>query len=227
MSKHGNYGVSSASGSSNILEHFGYKFSNDRDKLRSELDKAGICFLHAPLFHPAMKYVGPVRRDLQLKTFFNILGPLVNPSNPAYQISGVFNLETARLYHYILQQTNKEYRIIYSLDGYDEISLTSAVKIISNAGEDVLRAKNFKMKELEAMDLFGGNSVNEAAAIFINILEGKGTEAQVNVVCANAAMALQCLGKSQGLEEEIARAKASLESGAALKSFKKLMELNA
>ncbi|MCF8378107.1 MAG: anthranilate phosphoribosyltransferase [Bacteroidales bacterium] len=226
VAKHGNYGVSSASGSSNMLEHFGYKFSNNRDKLARELDESGICFLHAPLFHPAMKYVGPIRKELQLKTFFNILGPLVNPSFPQYQVAGVYNLEVARLYQYIFQQTDKQYKIVYSLDGYDEISLTSQVKIISNKGEDLLSPEELGFRSLKQEDLFGGLSVKEAAAIFISILEGRGNSAQKNVVIANAALGLQSLYPHDSWEVSVHKAGESLGSGKALQAFKKLMNLN-
>lgn len=226
VSKHGNYGVSSGSGSSNMMEHFGYKFSKDRDKLMQELDNAGICFLHAPLFHPAMKFVGPIRKELQLKTFFNILGPLVNPSFPEYQIAGVYNLETARLYQYIFQQTSSKYKILYSLDGHDEISLTSQVKIISNKGEELMSPANLGFSQLQQKDITGGSSVKEAANIFINLLEGKGTRKQEDVVNVNAAMALQCLNPQMSFADAKAGAEESLKSGGALKSFKKLMELN-
>ena len=226
VSKHGNYGVSSASGSSNMLEYFGYKFSNNRDKLYHELDKAGICFLHAPLFHPAMKYVGPIRKELGLKTFFNILGPLVNPATPAYQISGVFNLETARLFQYVFQEGDKKFKIIYSLDGYDEVSLTGNVKIISQMGEELLEPKDFNSEKLSEKDLFGGNSVEEAAKIFQSILTGKGTDAQNKVVTANAGLAIQCLNDHLSLEESMEKAKDSLLGGKAYSAFNHLMKLN-
>lgn len=175
--KHGNYGVSSACGSSNVMEHFGYKFTNDRDKLRSQLDDANICFLHAPLFHPAMKSVAPIRRELSVKTFFNLLGPMVNPASPRNQITGVWNLETARLYNYIYQQTEKFYTILYSLDGYDEISLTSEFKLISNGEEELLSPEKTGFRTLKPEEISGGKNVEESARIFIDILEGKGTGA--------------------------------------------------
>lgn len=226
VAKHGNYGVSSASGSSNMLEYFGYKFSNDRSKLLNELDKAGICFLHAPLFHPAMKHVGPIRKELGMKTFFNILGPIVNPSFPEYQISGVFNLETARLYKYVLQESARKYRIIYSLDGYDEISLTGNVKIISETGEELLEPEDFNSDKLKEEELYGGGNVEEAAKIFRNVLEGNGTEAQNKVVISNAGMALHCLDSGNTLSECISMATESIESGKARQAFTGLMELN-
>lgn len=176
--KHGNYGVSSACGSSNVMEYLGYKFTTNRDILRNQLDKANICFLHAPLFHPAMKAVGPIRRELSVKTFFNMLGPMVNPSFPRNQLVGVWNLETARLYNYIYQQTDKNYTIIYSLDGYDEISLTSEFKMISNQEEELLSPEKIGYPRLTHKELNGGPTVEESVKIFLNILEGKGTSAQ-------------------------------------------------
>lgn len=226
VSKHGNYGISSASGSSNMLEYFGYKFSNDRDKLMKELDETGICFLHAPLFHAAMKAVGPIRRELQLKTFFNILGPLVNPSFPEFQLTGVYNLETARHYQYIFQQIDKKFKILYSLDGYDEISLTSSVKVISNDGEKLLSPSDLGFPDLKKKDLFGGNNIKEAADIFISILKGKGNKKQEDVVVVNAAMALQCLNPEQMFNECVENARYSLKKGSALDAFQKLIRLN-
>lgn len=226
VAKHGNYGVSSAAGSSNMLEYFGYEFSNNREKLLKELDEAGICFLHAPLFHPAMKNVGPIRKELALKTFFNILGPMVNPSFPPNQLIGVFSLETARLYHYIFQQTDRKFTIIYSLDGYDEISLTDSFKAISNSGEHLLEPRDLGFDYVKQDQIFGGNSVEEAAIIFSSILKGEGTEPQNNVVLANAGMGLKTIQPEKELSECIALAKESLESGRANKVFDKLIAMN-
>lgn len=226
VAKHGNYGVSSASGSSNMLEYFGYKFSNDRDKLLNELDKAGICFLHAPLFHPAMKNVAPIRKELALKTFFNMLGPMVNPSFPPNQLIGVFSLETARLYHYIFQQTDRKYSIIYSLDGYDEISLTGSFKLISNEGEHLLEPKDLGFPGIKQEDIFGGNNVEEAAVIFDKILKGEGTDPQNNVVIVNAAMGLKTLHPDKSYRECIDVASDSLIRRKADSVFRKLIELN-
>ncbi|MBE0652585.1 MAG: anthranilate phosphoribosyltransferase [Bacteroidales bacterium] len=226
VAKHGNYGVSSASGSSNMLEYFGYSFSNDRDKLARELDTAGFCFMHAPMFHPAMKNVGPIRKELGLKTFFNILGPLVNPSFPQNQLMGVFSLETARLYHYIFQQTNRRYSIIYSLDGYDEISLTGSFKIITNEGEQLLEPKDFGFNKLMQEDIFGGNNVEEAADIFSRIIQGHGSAEQNQVVIANAAQGLKTIHPDFSLAYCLASAEESLVSGKAHLVFRKLMEMN-
>jgi len=226
VAKHGNYGVSSAAGSSNMLEYFGYKFSNNRDKLLDELEKAGICFLHAPLFHPAMKNVAPIRKDLALKTFFNILGPMVNPSFPPNQLMGVFSLETARLYHYIFQQTDRRFSIIYSLDGYDEISLTGNFKVISNTGEKLLEPNDMGFDYVRQEDIFGGNTVQDAAMIFARILKGEGTVQQNNVVIANAAMGLKTIHPEKEISECIQIAEDALISGKANKVFSKLIELN-
>ena len=223
VAKHGNYSVSSSCGSSNIMEFYGYKFSNNQEKLRNEIERAGICFLHAPLFNPAMKNVAPVRKALRLKTFFNMLGPMVNPTFPNKQLVGVFSLELARLYSYIYQQSNKQFIIIHSLDGYDEISLTGEFKAISNDGEVVYSPESLGFKRLTEKDLFGGNSVEEAARIFISILEGNGTEAQNSVCIANSGMALKAYFPEKSIEESLAMARESLISKKALESFKKLV----
>jgi len=226
VAKHGNYGVSSISGSSNVLEYLGYKFSNDESRLKQQLEQANICMMHAPLFHPAMKYVAPIRKKLKVKTFFNMLGPMVNPAFPQFQLVGVFSLELARLYNYIYQQTDKKFTILHSTDGYDEISLTGNVKMISNNSEQLLSPEDFGFSKLTEADLYGGKSIKEAAQIFIQILEGKGTLAQNSVVMANAGMGIKCLEPSLSIEDAIQKAKASLESGSALTSFKKFIELS-
>ena len=226
VSKHGNYGVSSSCGSSNVMEYLGYQFTNDETKLQEQLEKANICFLHAPLFHPAMKAVGPIRKELGLKTFFNMLGPMVNPSFPEYQLVGVFSLELARVYQYIYQQTNKKYTIVHALDGYDEVSLTGDFKAISNTGEQVFSPTDFKMNQIQPEEIFGGDSVPEAAEIFKTVLNGQGTEAQNNVVIANAALALNCYFPEKSLEQNIADARASLLEGKAAKVLSTLLSLS-
>ena len=224
VAKHGNYGVSSSCGSSNVMEYLGYRFTNDTDVLKKQIDKAGICVLHAPLFHPAMKSVAPVRKDLGIKTFFNMLGPLVNPSFPQNQLAGVYDLELARLYNYMLQTTGKNYTIIHSLDGYDEISLTGDFKIISNHGERVMSPEEMGMNTVSQEEIFGGSSVPEAAKIFTDILAGKGTAAQNSVVIANAALGLQCVSPEKPLETHVERAEKSLLSGSAKKALEKLLK---
>ena len=223
VAKHGNYGVSSVSGSSNMLEYLGYKFTNDEAILKRQISEANICFLHAPLFYPAMKAVAPVRKELGTKTFFNMLGPLVNPSEPQNQMVGVFNLEVARIYHYLLQNTSKNYGIVYGLDGYDEISLTSSFKLFTKENEQLISPEELGFNRLKQSDIFGGNSVGESAKIFISILDGKGTDAQNNAVLANAAFALKILNKNKSFEEAFEESKSSLLGLKAKKCLNKLI----
>jgi anthranilate phosphoribosyltransferase len=225
VAKHGNYGASSISGSSNVMEQLGYKFSNDNSKLKKEIEAANICFLHAPLFHPALKSVGPIRKNLAMRTFFNMLGPMANPANPTYQLVGVYSLEMARIYNYLLQQTEKAFTIIHSLDGYDEISLTNDTKVITNEGERIMTPEQLGKRMVSAEDISGGNSVDEAAKIFITILKGEGTWAQNAVVLANAAMALHCTGNFKNYDEAYNAAVESLESGKANECLVKLVGL--
>lgn len=224
VAKHGNYSVSSACGSSNVLEYFGYKFTTDTEKLKREIDRYNICFLHAPLFNPAMKNVAPVRRSLRIKTFFNMLGPMVNPSFPQNQMVGVFSLDVARLYNYLYQESDKKYCILHSLDGYDEISLTGKFLSMTRQTERILAPGDIGLKKCLPMDIYGGESVDEAAGIFLKVLQGKGSEAQNNVVLANSAFALYSMDEARGLEESLERARNSLMSGAALQTFEKLVE---
>lgn len=224
VAKHGNYGVSSACGSSNLLEHFGYKFTNDVDELKRSLDRANICFMHAPLFHPAMKNVAPIRKELGVKTFFNMLGPMVNPSFPTRQLVGVFSLELARQYGYLYQNTNKDFVILHSIDGYDEISLTCPVKYFSNKGERLATPEDLGLPRLKYEDLKGGDTVEESAQVFMRVLEGKGTPAQNSAVIANAGMALFAGHQREGIPAAMAKAKEALESGKALKAFKSLLQ---
>ena len=223
--KHGNYGASSISGSSNVMEQLGYKFKNEEAALAKEVKEAGICFLHAPLFHPALKTVGPLRRNMGVRTFFNMLGPIVNPAQPKFQLIGVYNLEMARIYNYVLQLLDKEFTIIHSLDGYDEISLTTDTKILSNTGESIKTPYQLGKKRVFAAELEGGDTVAEAAGIFKNIIEGKGTWSQNAVVLANAAMALHVTGKYENYDLAFQAAVHSLESGAANNCLKKLISL--
>ena len=223
--KHGNYGASSVSGSSNVMEQLGYTFKNDQAQLSKEVKEAGICFLHAPLFHPALKTVGPIRRNIGVRTFFNMLGPIVNPAQPKYQLIGVYNLEMARIYNYVLQSLGKEFTVINSLDGYDEISLTADTKIVTNKGEFTLSPYELGKKRVMQEELAGGETVEEAATIFRNIIQGKGTWSQNAVVLANAAMALNLTGKYENYEQAYQAAVTSLESGAAYNCLQKLISL--
>lgn len=225
VTKHGNYGVSSITGSSNVMEALGVKFSNDPSFLEKCVDKAGICILHAPLFHPAMKHVGPLRKELAVRTIFNILGPLINPSFPKNQLLGVFNLELARMYAYLYQNTDSNFTIVHALDGYDEISLTGPTKIITHSTEGMVNPEDFGVKLIKQSDIQGGETVAESAEIFTKIISGKGTEAQNNVVCANAAMAISTVTKCS-LIEGFELAKESLLSGKGLSALKKIQELS-
>ena len=225
VSKHGNYSVSSTSGSSNVMEHLGVKFSNNEDFLKNCIDKSGICILHAPLFHPAMKNVAPIRNELGVKTFFNMLGPMVNPSFPKNQLLGVYNLEILRLFSFLYQKTDKNYNIVFALDGYDEISLTGKAKLISNHSETLFSPQDLGLKTIKPSEIFGGDSIKEAANLFVNIIDGKGTEAQNNVVCTNAGLAIATsrqIAHSEGFE----LAKESLLSGKAKQSLDKLIALS-
>ncbi len=223
VAKHGNYGSSSISGASNLMEFLGYKFSTDSDKLNAELDRSNLCFLHAPLFHPSLKVVGSLRKNLGFRTFFNMLGPLVNPADPAFQLIGVYNLEMARIYKYMLQQQDRNFCIIHSLDGYDEISLTGDTRVITNKTERVYSAQQLGKRTVSPIDIFGGNSVEASAKIFTDILQGNGSWAQNAVVLANAAMALQLTGQYDNYEACYQKAVESLETGAAFKTMQKLI----
>ena len=225
VAKHGNYGVSSISGSSNVMEKMGVKFSNDPNYLEKCIDQAGICVLHAPLFHPAMKNVGPIRKELAVKTFFNMLGPMVNPSFPKNQLVGVFNLELARMYAYLYQNTDVNFTILHSLDGYDEVSLTGPAKTITNTIEAMLLPEDFGVSLLSQSDIEGGKTIEDSAEMFVNIISGRGTEAQNNVVCANAGMAIATVTKCSPLEG-FQIAKESLLSGKGLLSLNKLKDIS-
>ncbi len=223
VAKHGNYGVSSVSGSSNVLEKLGYKFSNDSSKLEKELNELNICFLHAPLFHPALKNVGAIRKQLGIKTIFNTLGPLVNPAKTKKQFVGVYNLKLARLYHYLLQQDKKNYVVVHSVDGYDEISLTANVQYLSSRGENLLNPTDFGFEILTQESLFGGDTLEQARNIFVDVIANKGTKAQNNAVIANAAAGIQCFEDKKTLLECVSIAQETLESGKANKLLNKLI----
>lgn len=224
VAKHGNYGVSSACGSSNVLEALGVKFSNDKDHLKRAMETANICVLHAPLFHPAMKNVAPIRKALGIKTFFNMLGPMVNPSFPKHQMVGVFNLELLRLYNYLYQKTDKNYSIVHDLGGYDELSLTNNAKIATNKSELLFSPDDLDLKSITAESIFGGNTVKEATEIFESIISGKGSKAQNAVVCANAGLAI-ATAKQITHKEGFEYAKESLLSGKAKTCLAKLTAL--
>jgi anthranilate phosphoribosyltransferase len=223
VSKHGNYGVSSGCGSSNVMEYLGYTFSNDTGHLKKSLDKAGICFLHAPLFHAAMKTVAPIRKELGVKTFFNMLGPLVNPARPKYQMVGVFSLELARLYAYLYQKSDTKYTIVHSLEGYDEVSLTCDFKTFSAFGEHIHSIAQLGFEKIDPDKIGGGSTVKDSADIFKAVLEGEGTTEQNNVVVCNAAVAIRTIKPEQSFSDCFYEAEESLQSKKALDSFKKML----
>jgi anthranilate phosphoribosyltransferase len=225
VAKHGNYGATSVSGASNVLEYFGAKFTTNVDTIKKALDEAGFAYLHAPLFNPAMKNVAPVRKNLGVRTFFNILGPLISPVRPQYQCLGVYNLKMMRLYNYIYQNLGVQYSIVHSLDGYDEVSLTDTFKVQSNMGEFVYTPEKIGFKRLSQQDLWGGESVDDAAKIFMNVLENKATEAQRNAVVVNSAFAIQTRTPMKPLEQCIAEAEHSLAGGHAKEAFVKFLEV--
>jgi anthranilate phosphoribosyltransferase len=224
IAKHGNHGVSSPVGSSTVLEYLGVKFSNEAGFLKQKIETAGICYLHAPLFHPAMRHVGAIRKELGFKTFFNILGPLLNPAKVNRQLTGTYNLATADLYAEVFKRSDSSFAIIHALDGYDEISLTGDFKMITRYEEKILSPADLGLSKLSQEDLHGGNSLEESAKILLKILENKGTKAQTEVVIANAAVALCAANEILGLEEAVSKAKESLESGRALECLRGLIK---
>ena len=223
VTKHGNYGASTITGSSNVLEALGYEFKNSSEKLQQELDRANICFLHAPYFHPALQSVGALRKSLGLRTFFNLLGPLVNPAKPQFSVIGVYNLEIARIYQYLLQKDNRHFTLVHGMDGYDEISLTGDSKIISKKGEAVYITEDLGFSAVTPESIQAAGTPQETAEIFRNILEGKGTDEQNSVVLANAAVALYYTGKFGSYEHCLSMAKESLYGGKALQSLELLL----
>lgn len=224
VAKHGNHGVSSSVGSSTVLEYLGVKFSNDENYLKTKIEEAGICFLHAPLFHPAMRFVGPIRKELGMKTFFNMLGPILNPAQVKKQVTGVYNQEILGIYAELFQKTEGNFGVLFGLDGYDEISLTSDFELITNRGKEIFSPEQMGFTKCKQEDLHGGNNVEESAKILISILENKGTKAQTEVVLANAAIALYCADDDLSLSDAILMAKESVISGKALHSFKKFVK---
>lgn len=222
VAKHGNHGVSSLVGSSTVLEHLGVKFTNDSDYLRSKIEKSGICYLHAPLFHPAMRFVGPIRKELGIKTFFNILGPLMNPAKVQKQLSGVFDQKTFELYKNLFLSSGTKFGVLHALDGYDEVSLTGDFRFANGQIDDLLSPSNFNFEKINAQELSGGDTLEESGKIMIDILKNQGTKAQTDTVIINAAIALS-VARDIKIEEGISQAKESLESGKALKSLELLV----
>ncbi len=226
VAKHGNYGATSVSGASNVMEQHGVKFTSDVSKLEESLDKTNIAYMHAPLFNNALKIVAPVRKALKVRTFFNMLGPVVNPIKPKRTVLGVFNLKMARLYFYMYQQTDVDYSIVHSLDGYDEISLTGEFKIINRAGERLYSPEQIGFTRCQEQDLSGGDTPEDASLIFDNVINNTATQAQKNAVVANAATAIQTINSDMSFEDCIAQARESIDSGRARETFKRFIDLN-
>jgi anthranilate phosphoribosyltransferase len=224
--KHGNYGATSVSGASNVMEQHGVKFTTNSDVLRRSMDECKMAYLHAPLFNPAMKAVAPVRKALAVRTFFNMLGPLVNPALPTYQLLGVYSLSLLRLYSYTFQENRSRFAVVHSLDGYDEVSLTGEFKVATNGNEKIYTPEDLGFKRYAEKELYGGDTPEDAARIFDNVMNNKATEAQKNVVVANAAFAIQVIEPQKSLEECIAMARESLESGKARNVLKRFLEIN-
>jgi len=226
VAKHGNYGATSVSGASNVMEHHGVKFSTDPERLKRSIDESNMAYLHAPIFNPALKAVAGVRKSLGVRNFFNMLGPLVNPAKPKNQLLGVFNLPLLRLYSYSFQQSGNRFAVVHSLDGYDEISLTDSFKVISSQNEHIYTPEEIGFtRNLEA-DLFGGETVEQASAIFDSVLNGTATAQQINCVLANAAFAIRVLCPEKSIAFCIEEARESLVSGKAMQKFRKFVELN-
>ncbi|MBQ7822948.1 MAG: anthranilate phosphoribosyltransferase [Bacteroidaceae bacterium] len=224
--KHGNYGATSISGASNVIEQHGVKFTTDTNTLRRSIEQSNIAYLHAPMFNPALKAVAPVRKNLGVRTFFNMLGPLVNPVIPRRQLLGVYNLALARLYCYTFQQSNSQFAVVHSLDGYDEISLTSEFKVLGQNSESIYTPEQLNFKRCQEYELDGGDTPEAAARIFDNVLNNQASDAQRNCVIANSAFAIQVMEPDKKIDECIAIAAESLDSGRARQAFEKFIEIN-
>ena len=218
--KHGNYGVSSICGSSNVLEALGFNFTADNKFLEQSLEKNNICFLHAPLFHPTMKKAAPVRKNLGIRTIFNCLGPLVNPAQPNFQLTGTYSLEMSKFYQHILKENRNDYRVVYGMDGYDEITLTNATRVLGKHVDFTIDNVDFNTSRIKPEDLFAGKSIKDAANIIIQILNGKGTTSQNDVIAANAAVALQMFEPKHTIQESFNETVNFLKSGSAAQILK-------
>lgn len=226
VAKHGNYGATSVSGASTVMEQHGVKFVTDIGKLEKSLEKTNIAYLHAPLFNNALKVVAPVRKSLGVRTFFNMLGPVVNPIRPKKQVLGVFNLKMARMYFYMYQQTDVDYSIVHGLDGYDEISLTGDFKVINRTTESIYTPESLGFDRYKEKDLDGGKTVEDAAAIFDAVINNTATEAQKDAVIINSAIAINTIDPNLSLADCILQAKDAIESGKLKHTFKNFLELN-
>ncbi len=226
VAKHGNYGATSVSGASNVIELHGVKFTNEQDKLTRSMEGCGMVYMHAPLFNPALKSVAGVRKALQVRTIFNLLGPLVNPCKPAYQLLGVADLPQMRLYTNVFQKLGIGFAVVNNLDGYDEISLTDQFKVMTNRYETIYKPSELGFPLARQEELFGGNSPEEASRIFDYVLQNQATKAQTDCVLINASFAIQAMEPGKSIEDCVAAAKESLESRKALATFRKFIEIN-
>ena len=226
VAKHGNYSATSVSGAGNVLEEHGVKFTADNDMLKANIEKCNFTYMHAPLFAYAMKFVAPVRKALQVPTCFNLLGPIVNPCRPQYQVLGTATLDQMRLYHSVLQQISEGYSIVTSSDVYDEISLTKDFKVISSNMEQVFSCTDIGFERINPADIYGGSTKQEAKKIFDDVLSNTATAAQKNVVLANSAFSINCICPEKNIHDCFLEAKESLESGKALNALKKYVEMN-
>lgn len=226
VAKHGNYGATSISGASNVIEQHGVRFTNDQERLKRSMDACNMVYMHAPLFNPAMKTVGPTRKALQVRTLFNLLGPLVNPCHPAYQLLGVANLAQMRLYANTLKRLGIGFAVVNNLDGYDEISLTDDFKITTHLYESIYTPGDMGFARVRQEELRGGDSPQAAAQIFDNVLQNRGTQAQTDCVLINAAFAIQAIESGKSIRACIDIARTSLESGKAWQTLQKFIDIN-
>lgn len=224
--KHGNYGATSVSGASNVMEQLGIRFTVDTGSLRRSLETCGIAYLHAPLFNPAMKMVAPVRKNLGVRNFFNILGPLVNPAMPKFQLLGVYSLPMLRMYSYVYEESEVRFGVVHSLDGYDEISLTGDFKVSLPERDKIYSPEMLNMERCTEADLYGGETPEQAVRIFKSVMECTASKAQKNCVIANSAFAIHVICPDKSIEDCIGEAKESLESGSALNVFLKYIAIN-
>ena len=221
--KHGNYGVSSLCGSSNVLESMGVKFTDDQSQLEKQLKENNICFIHAPIFHPTMKKVAPVRKSLATRTVFNCLGPLVNPAQPGYQLTGTFNLDLMRLYSHLLRDKRIAYSVVHNLDGYDEVTLTDSAEVVGNKGQFIVNADQLGVPIIPREELYSGNTVDEAANIFLNLLKGEGTQCQERAVAVNVAIGLRLFHPNEELKTLFDEALKVIQSGQGYTHFQKVL----
>ncbi len=226
VAKHGNYAATSVSGASSVLENHGVSFSKSPGRILESLEKCNMTYLHAPFFANGMKFVVPVRKSIGVPTCFNLLGPLINPCRPKYQLLGVADLRQMRLYNSVLQQTDVEYGIINSTDGYDEISLTGPFKVLTRSDERVYAPADLGLPQIRQEELYGGDSARKAMKIFDSVLEGTATESQTNAVLANAAFAIKLVESGKSVAECLDIARESLESKKALQALQKFIDIN-